>query len=294
MQQHRIASGSLAVTVIARGAELTSISHTLAGEVLWQAGPAWPRHSPVLFPIVGTLANDEYRHAGRTYTLGRHGFARDLDFAWTETAPEACTLALDDDERTRAVYPFRFRLEIRYAIDADTLSIAYVVSNPGSETLPVSLGAHPAFRWPLRDGVAKTAHTLTFALDEPEPIRRLADGLLDPQPFPTPIEGRTLALDPALFDADAIVMDRPRSASLRYSAPGACALDVAWTGFSELGLWSKPGGDFLCIEPWRGYASPAGFDGDFTAKPGLVHLAPGESERFEMRIGVTAPANGGS
>jgi galactose mutarotase-like enzyme len=292
MQQHRIAAGPLAVTIRARGAELTSISHAVAGEVLWQAGAAWPRHSPILFPIVGTLANDEYRYAGRTYKLGRHGFARDLDFAWAETAPDACALALEDDERTRAVYPFSFRLEIRYAIESETLVVTYVVRNPGSETLPVSLGAHPAFRWPLQDGILKNAHVLTFAQDEPEPIRRLEDGLLDPQAFPTPINGRALALDPSLFDADAIVMDRPRSASVRYWAPGASALEVAWTGFSELGLWSKRGGDFLCIEPWYGYASPSGFDGDFATKPGLMHLAPGDSKFFEIRIRVTAPPNG--
>jgi galactose mutarotase-like enzyme len=287
MERYHIAAGSLGVTVRARGAELTSISHTIAGEVLWQAGPAWPRQSPVLFPIVGALANDEYRHEGRTYKLGRHGFARDLDFTWTETAADACALKLEDDERTRVAYPFRFRLDIRYAIDGESLIVTYVVGNPGSETLPVSLGAHPAFRWPLKDGVAKEAHQLTFAQNEPEPIRRLEGGLLAPQPFPSPIRGRELALDPSLFDADAIVMDQPNSTSVRYSAPDAPALDVSWSGFAQLGLWSKEGGEFLCIEPWYGYASPTAFSGDFVEKPGLMHLAPGDSRTCAMRISVT-------
>ena len=289
MEQHRIAAGPLAVTIRARGAEPTSISHALAGEMLWQAGAAWPKPAPVLFPIVGELAHGEYRHDGRTYKLARHGFARELDFTWTETGHDACTLILADDERTRAHFPFRFQLEIRYAIVEDALIVTYAVRNPGTETLPASLGAHPAFRWPLAEGVPKETHVLTFAQDEPEPIRRLEENLLDAESFPTPIRDRTLALDPSLFDADAIVMDRLRSASLRYWAPGAPGLDIAWTGFAQLGLWSKRGGDFLCIEPWRGYASPAGFEGDFVDKPGLMHVPAGESKIFSMRVRVAMP-----
>ena len=291
--RHRIASDRLAVTVLARGAEPISIAHAAAGEVLWQAGPAWPKHAPVLFPIVGELANGRYRYAGRTYALSRHGFARERDFAWRERETASCTLVLEDDDATRAVYPFRFALEIRYAIENETLAVAYTLRNPGDAMLHASLGAHPAFRWPLPGATARDAHVLTFAHDEPEPIRRLRDNLLDPQPYPTPIDGRTLALDHALFDADAIVMDRPRSTSVSYAAPHAPrapAIDVAWTGFAQLGIWSKRGGDFVCIEPWYGYASPADFAGDFADKPGLAHVAPGDSASFAMRVRVAPPA----
>jgi len=289
MERHRITKGPLAATILAHGAELCSVVHDVAGDVLWQAGPAWPKHAPVLFPIVGELANGSYRYEGRTYELRRHGFARDLTFAWTEAESDACVLTLVDDQQTRAAYPFRFRLDIRYAIEDDALVVTSTIHNPGSETLPASYGAHPAFRWPLVEGVAKAAHVLTFAQDEPEPIRRLANNLLDETRFPTPIRGRELALDESLFDADAIVMDAPRSTSLRYAAPGSHALEIAWEGFEQLGLWSKRGGDFLCIEPWYGYASPADFDGDFAKKPGLMHLVPGASKHFQLRVRIGAP-----
>ncbi len=62
---------------------------------------------------------------------------------------------------------------------------------------------------------------------------------------------------------------------------------MSWRGFRELGIWSKPAGaPFLCIEPWRGYASPAGFAGEFTDKPGLMHIAPGAEESLSFRIEV--------
>jgi galactose mutarotase-like enzyme len=111
--------------------------------------------------------------------------------------------------------------------------------------------------------------------------------LLKNETFASPVVGRALALDESLFAADAIVIRNLASRAVRYAAPGAPVLDVSWTGFRDLGLWSKAGGDFLCIEPWYGYASPEGFDGPFETKPGLLHIAPGASDRFTLRITAT-------
>lgn len=58
----------------------------------------------------------------------------------------------------------------------------------------MSIGAHPAFNWPLMPGVAKEAYTLTFSDDETAPIRRLKEGLMRPVPEPSPISGKALML----------------------------------------------------------------------------------------------------
>jgi galactose mutarotase-like enzyme len=136
----------------------------------------------------------------------------------------------------------------------------------------------------LADGLDKRAHLLEFAEPETAPVRRLADGLLRAQSEPTPITGRTLALEPALFAADAVILPEPASRSVRYTAPGAPAIEVAWEGFRQLGLWSRAEGDFLCIEPWHGTASPSDFDGEFLDKPGLMLLPPGEHRTLSIRI----------
>jgi galactose mutarotase-like enzyme len=287
MDEFHFASDVLAVTVNAQGAELTSLVHSRYGEVLWQAEPIWPQHAPNLFPIVGQLAGDVLRHDGATYELTKHGFARRRRFTWAACGPGGCQLELHDDAQTQALYPFAFRLTIGYAVAGDTLTVTYGVHNTGDVALPASVGAHPAFRWPLAAGIAKSSHTLTFASPEPAPIRRLDDGLLKRESFPTPIDGRTLHLDEALFEADAIVFDHPASRSVRYTAPGAPVIEVAWETFRELGVWSKRGAEFLCIEPWYGYASPVGFDGPFETKPGLLHIAPGQAEMLTLRIGVS-------
>ena len=269
--------GALNVAVAAHGAELQSLHDLRFGELLWQAGAAWPRHAPVLFPIVGRLAGDVLRTGGAQHRMTQHGFARDSTFRWLERGAAGCRLVLEDDAATRAAFPWPFRLEIAYAVADGALHVDHRLSNPGAATLPAALGAHPALRWPLVDGAPPEAHRLEFAADEPAPVRRLAGGLLDPQPRPTPIHDRVLPLSRALFADDALILDHLASRSVRYVAPGALALEIAWEGFDTLGLWTRPdAGDFLCIEPWRGHADPAGFTGAFADKPGLMHLAPGE------------------
>lgn len=287
ISQHRLTSDALVVTVDSAGAQLSSIRHRSYGELLWQAEPIWPQHAPNLFPIVGQLPGDTLLHDGKRYPLKRHGFARNREFAWRERGEAACTLTLEDDAETRKMYPFAFRLDIRYVVSADTLAIEYCVINTGSKVLPASVGAHPAFRWPLADGVDKVDHTLEFSNEEPNPVRRLQDGLLLAREFETPIVGRRLQLRESLFAADALILDRLASNSVRYTAPGAPAIEMSWNGFRELGLWSKEGAAFLCIEPWYGHATPAGFTGDFEEKPGLLHVAPGQSETLSLRVRIT-------
>jgi galactose mutarotase-like enzyme len=286
MDRHTLANTFLAVTVKADGAEPCSLRDADGREYLWQAGPAWPRHAPVLFPIVGRLKDDRLIHDGRAYRLTQHGFARDRRFTWIDRSIDTCRLRLDDDVDSRALFPFPFHFEVGYALSANSVTITYAVTNPGSTALPVSIGAHPAFCWPLADGIAKTAHRLEFPVSEPAPIRRLAGGLLKPDRFPTPIRDRILPLDDTLFAADALILDQPASRKVRFTAPNAPSIEVEWTGFVQLGLWSKPGADFLCIEPWHGMASPVDFDGEFAEKPGLLILPPNGHREMSFKISV--------
>ncbi|CCV06862.1 Aldose 1-epimerase [Mesorhizobium metallidurans STM 2683] len=275
----------ISATIVGQGAELVSLRDAEGTELLWQAGPAWRRHSPVLFPIVGRLKGDQLRHRGQSYPMTQHGFARDKPFAWAERGPRSCTLVLTDDADTRAHYPFAFRLAVTYRLDRRELGVTFDITNTGDEPLPASIGAHPAFNWPLLPDLAKTDYRLTFADDERAPIRRLKGGLLLATPQPTPVDGKILALSERLFDDDAVILDRPASASVRYGAERGPAIEMSWQGFEELGIWSKPGGaPFLCIEPWHGLASPVDFDGEFTNKPGVMLIAPAAKRVLTYQI----------
>lgn len=292
--RHRIAAGGLAATIQAGGAELISLRspgpEDGGQEWLWQAGPAWRRHAPLLFPIVGRLAGDTLRHEGRAYRLPQHGFARDRRFAWIAREADRCRLRLTDDAESRAVYPFAFQLEVEYAIAGGRLEVRTSIANPGRAPLPCALGAHPAFRWPLVEGVAKEAHHLTFAAAEPGPALRLEGGLLAPAAEPSPVQGRELALTPALFARDALILPGIASRALRYAAPDGTALLLGWEGYVDLGLWSKPeGAEFLCIEPWAGMASPLGWDGPFAEKPGILQIPPHGRRDFRWSVEPQLP-----
>ena len=286
--RHTITADGLSATVLALGAELCSLV-SAHGEMLWQAGPAWPRHAPVLFPIVGRLAGDVLRHDGQEHRLTQHGFVRDRRFDWAERAIDRCTLVLSDDATTRALYPFAFRFTLVFRISDGRLVVEYETLNTGEVTLPVNMGAHPAFIWPLAEGVAKEDHILTVAEAETAPVPALASGLLDGT-RPSPIEGGVLKLSEQVFATDAVILTAPASRAVRFTAPGAPGIEMTWDGFPSFGIWMRPPGAFLCLEPWHGMASPKGWDGDFMDKPGIARLAPGERLRASYAVRVLDPA----
>ena len=45
----------LTIRVAEKGAELQSVKDSKGREYMWQAGPEWPRHSPILFPIARSI-----------------------------------------------------------------------------------------------------------------------------------------------------------------------------------------------------------------------------------------------
>src|SRR3984957_12805063 len=130
---HTIRSNGISATVKAAGAELCSLKNIQGLELLWQAGPEWPRHAPLLFPIVGRLKNDELRHGGKVFPMTQHGFARDLRFDWLERGADSCKLALSDNAETRSHYPFTFRLTVTYTLSKTGLDFSIEVANTGEE-----------------------------------------------------------------------------------------------------------------------------------------------------------------
>ncbi len=284
MDRLHFAGGRLSAAINPFGAELSSLQFD-GQEMLWQAGPAWTRHAPVLFPIVGRLAGDTLRHQGIVTRLTQHGFARDRLFDIVAADAGGCTLALSDDEATRALYPFAFRLSLTTRIEDEVLTTDYRLENPAAVDLLASIGTHPGFRWPLADGIAKDAHRLVFEADESEPLLRLRDGLIDAGRVPSPVHGRVLGLSEAVFAHDALIFDRPVSRRLRYEAPGAPSIEVAWDGFTALGIWSRPA-DFICIEPWSGLSDAAGYDGEFADRPEVLRVAPGATVTRRLSIRV--------
>ena len=284
----RLRSANLSAEIDPAGAQLSVLQDVAGRDLLWDGNPAvWNGRAPLLFPIVGMLAGGTYRMGSKAYALSRHGFARGRMFEVVEATSRAALLRLGADTASLKVYPFRFELDVQFELSDASLSITTAVRNRGDGLLPASFGYHPAFRWPLPFGQDRAAHFIEFETDEPAPIRRLnSQGLLAAAYQPTPVRNRRLALTDDLFTNDVIIFDQFRSRSVTYGAEQGPRLKVSFPDAPYLGVWTKPGAQFVCIEPWHGVSDPEGFTGDFTSKPGVFVVPAGSAMRIEMTVSV--------
>jgi len=281
-------SGQLRAAVDPQGAQLSILQDARGRDLLWDGNPAfWSGRAPILFPIVGALNGNAFRWQGRTYSLSKHGFARGRRFEVVAAAASAARFRLKPDDETRAMYPFEFELDVEFALNRSTLNVTATARNTDSDLMPASLGFHPAFRWPLPDGSSRATHVIDFEHVESSPIRRLdGAGLLKPDALPTPLQGSQLALRDDLFTADALIFDHLASRRVQYHGETGPRITVSFPDATHLGIWTKPAAGFVCIEPWHGVADPAGFTGEFNAKPGVHVVSPGNELVLTMTIEV--------
>jgi galactose mutarotase-like enzyme len=276
--------GVARATIARLGAEARS--WRIAGrDLLWPGDPAiWGEISPILYPVVGWTRDGEERVDGVRYPLGLHGFARFEAFTVEASEPDFARLALSDNARTRALYPFAFALALEYRLSAEALAIAIEVANPGERRAPYACGLHPGFRWPLgqagRDGAL-----VQFEKAERPEVRELAPGgLVRETVRPIFMCGRNLPLSDASFAHDALCFLDCASRSLTFTDASGASITMEYPGFQHAALWTRPHAPFLCLEAWTGYSDPDGFKGDLFEKPGMRVLEPGDSARHEARF----------
>ncbi|AYJ84603.1 aldose 1-epimerase family protein (plasmid) [Sphingomonas paeninsulae] len=284
-----ISSGRLSAGISALGAELQYLTDSDGRDLQWNGNPAfWTGRAPILFPVIGLLEGGCYRLDGISYTMPKHGFARDATFDLVQQAADTITFRLAASDTTRAIYPFEFQLDIRFSLADATLTIEAIISNMGDAAMPASFGFHPALRWPLPYGQPRDEHVIRFEHEEPAPVRRIdGEGFLLPEPQTSPIIGNTLKLRDDLFVDDALIFDQLESRRIEYGALQGPRLTVDFADFPTLGVWTKPGAGFVCIEPWQGFSDPVGYAGDLRDKPGIIEIAASASKRLAMHIGLT-------
>jgi len=266
----------LKVTMRTKGAELDSIYHKKEQlEYLWSGDAAfWGKKSPVLFPIVGTLKNDAYFFKGKEYKLGRHGFARDMEFTVSRQETDSITLTLKSNEDTLQKFPFAFRFDIIYSIKDNYLVVAYHIVNMGDEEMYFSVGAHPAFKVPLTAGISYEDYSLVFNNVEDAPRWPISkDGLIEETPMLLLEHTDTLPLRKELFFKDALVFKHLQSDKITLqSSTSPHGWSVSFPGFPYMGIWAAKNADFVCIEPWCGIADGVGSDQQLEHKEGIIRL----------------------
>jgi len=285
-----ISNDHLTVSIQEKGAELTSIYNKQTGlEYMWNADPAfWAKTSPILFPIVGTLKDDTYFYKGKSYSLSRHGFARDMNFTVSTLESDTITFTLVSNEATKTKYPFDFRFDIIYTVTDTTLAVTYKVINTGNGKMYFSVGGHPAFKVPLAEGTHYNDYYLNFNKEETAgrwPISK--EGLIEKNSIPLLTDTNTLPLTKELFAKDALVFKSLNSTSVSLvSSATTHGFAFDYTGFPFLGIWAAKNADFICIEPWCGIADSVDADQELIHKEGINELEQGAIFKKEWKVRV--------
>ena len=241
----------------------------------------WNKTSPILFPIVGRLKNDTYTIEGKTYELPRHGFARNFEFELENQTENTVVLLFTENQETLKHYPFQFELRLKYELIENSLKINYSILNKSQETMPFSIGAHPAF---AIDGLFSD-YTLDFNQSENFISYELEKEQFNNSFKKIPSENGKINLDYALFEKDALVFKHLKSNILTLLRKNQPYISVEFKGFPYLGIWTKPNAPFLCIEPWCGLADNINHNGNIYQKEGIQLLD--NNTEFQREINIT-------
>ncbi|HJC93209.1 MAG TPA: aldose 1-epimerase family protein [Candidatus Phocaeicola excrementigallinarum] len=274
-----LSNSRLTIQVSPHGAELCSIVCD-GKEYLWQADPAfWKRHSPVLFPIVGSVWQNTYFVNDRPFRMTQHGFARDMDFELVSESEDEVRYRLTDNEETRAKYPFPFCLEIGYRLKDSTVEVMWQVTNPSDGEIHFQIGAHPAFYFPGFNPL--DTRRGFFGFDRKEGLKYILigeKGCADiTRVYPLKLDSNgLLPLDTHTFDRDALILEGGQVKEVTlYNALGHPHLSLRFDA-PVVGLWSPPGKNapFVCIEPWYGRCDRVCYAAEFKDKDWMQHLGP--------------------
>lgn len=268
-------NNNLTVEINPHGAELWSVTGADGFAYLWQGDPAvWAGRAPVLFPIVGGLRDDVFYYCGKPYHLPKHGFARTSDFTVETLREDSAVFLLRSNESTKQSYPFDFAFRVGFRLCENRLAIEYRVDNTDDKEIYFSFGAHEAYA--CAGGIE--GYQLEFPA--PETLSRLmVDGnLLNGKAVPVMENSRILPLKNRYFEDDALIFKAINSKQVTLTGfPGARRVTVDYPGFSQLLVWTKPGAEYICIEPWDGIPDSVGCKQDITKKEGIVALQPGKT-----------------
>ena len=248
MQKFYLENMYLKVTINQKGAEVASILSKENGQqYLWNADEKfWKRSSPVLFPIVGSLADGKYTVDGKEYPMSQHGFARDMDFKMIKQ------------------------------LEKYKLSCKWRVTNLDKKPMYFQIGAHPAFNCPLKNGEKQSDYYISVDTDKDLTYLLLGEGGLvakDGQTLKN--DGGSVKIDEHMFDNDALIFDGQQATKVSLCKPDKMSYITVGFEAPLFGIWSPAGKNapFVCIEPWYGRADREGFSGDISEREHINKLA---------------------
>ena len=278
--EYSLENDLLKITVTTWGAQLKSVVRKSDGvEHMWQAGPLWGYHAPILFPHAGRVVDGTIHAKGKDYPAAQHGFARNMEHTLVRQSKDTIVLALEANGETLDKFPYRFRLLSTFRLENDRVHHTLTVENLDGEAMPFGIGYHPAFNVPFDDKHTPEDYELRFDTPQsPLCIGCLPTGLVHGDCYYLASNTDTIPVNEALFANDSHCM-----ANLTAKTLGIYEKDTGRAVVCDIGefpytlLWSKPGEiKFVCIEPWHSLPSPENGTTDWQKKPAAAVLNPGE------------------
>ncbi|MBJ6367227.1 aldose 1-epimerase family protein [Snuella sedimenti] len=289
---YTIQNNKVKIAVKKIGAELcgiTSVKNTT--EFMWDANPnIWGSYAPNLFPIIGALKEGTYLYESETYHMPKHGFVRhNKDIVVHEQTPDKLTFKLSSNETLIKMYPFQFDFYISYQLTENVITVKHTVVNLDNKTMYFSLGGHPAFKCPVYDNEQYNEYSLAFECNEDSETHLInqSNGLISSSTKPIFNGSNSIQLNRDLFKSDALVFKdlKSKKVTLR-SVKNGNILTVSYHDFPYLGIWAKPNGNYVCIEPWLGIADHETTDKQLKTKEGILSLAFGEHFKAAYSIEI--------
>lgn len=279
-----ISNSKLKASINPKGAELISLQRMDSGkEYIWEGNPEfWAKHSPILFPIVGTLKDNTYIYKDKTYNLPRHGFARDLDFELISHEKDSAIFSLKSNEITKGIYPFDFELQLIYSLKDSELTVTYNVINNDPDGMYYSIGGHPAFALPDKF----EAYSLEFEPNENLIAYELENDLLSEKTKNITFKNNRLPLTYSLFEKDALIFKQLKSDTIQILENTIPFLNFKFKDFPNFGIWTKSNAPFICLEPWAGYSDVLNTTGKLSEKEGIQVVEGNSSKEFSFSIEI--------
>ncbi len=279
-----ISNCELTAIIKQNGAELISLKANATNrEYIWEGNPShWGKHAPILFPIVGTLRNNEYTYDGQNYSLSRHGFARDRVFDLVYQSENKVIFSLKSAPDTKNLFPFDFELQLVYELKNTELFIEYRVFNKDTDIMYYSIGGHPALALPKHF----EEYSLLFEPNESLISYALENDLLTDNPSVLKLDQNKLFLTYPLFAKDALIFKQLKSKQITLLENELPILNFKFPDFPNFGIWTKNQAPFICLEPWVGYSDLVNASGKIEEKEGIQTLKSNSSEKYGFSIEI--------
>ncbi|MDU1910580.1 aldose 1-epimerase family protein [Fusobacterium sp.] len=287
--EYSLRNNLMEIRIESLGAELVGMKDLITDmEYIWQKDPKyWAKSSPILFPFVGALKDSRYFYEGKEYNLSlKHGFARDCEFQMSGQGDNYLEFLLTSNDKTKKVYPFDFKLYVKYIIKDKNLRIEYKIENTGGKEMYFSLGAHPAFNIPIGKEIEFSDYYLEFEKEETGEVNTFNGTLISSQKKIKAFEGKILNLDRNTFANDALIIENPNSNVVYLkNRKNSRGIKLVYKGFKYIAFWNKPGAEYICLEPWNGISDFDNASGDLKEKIGIEKIK--KAEVYHRALDIT-------